>query len=291
MTARNRTQTRWPMFCAVGALAAAVVLSACSTTPQRIESLEQARTTVRAVEAIPRVGEVAPQELDEARKALARADGYAAERGDLELIEHQAYLATRHAQTARALVDIERYQAEVRNAEAERQRVQIELRDREAAAARLRATSAEERATSADQRAVELEAALDELQAKQTERGMVLTLGDVLFEVNRAELKAGAMTTVDRLAAFMRDYPERRVLIEGHTDSQGSDEYNLQLSERRAAAVRDALLGRGTDSTRVAIRGRGESYPVATNDSAAGRQQNRRVEIVISDQSGQLPSL
>jgi outer membrane protein OmpA-like peptidoglycan-associated protein len=108
----------------------------------------------------------------------------------------------------------------------------------------------------------------------------------VLFDTGEAALKHGATTTIDRLAQFMRDYPERSVRIEGHTDSVGSDETNQALSERRAAAVGDALVGRGIETQRVAILGVGEARPVATNDTVAGRQQNRRVEVIVSDTAG-----
>jgi outer membrane protein OmpA-like peptidoglycan-associated protein len=127
------------------------------------------------------------------------------------------------------------------------------------------------------------------LQAKQTERGLVLTLGDVLFDTAQSTLKPGAGSTVDRLAQFMRDYPDRQVMIEGHTDARGSDEFNRSLSERRANAVRDALVARSIDGRRIRSVGLGEAYPVAGNDSAGGMQQNRRVEILISDENGAFP--
>jgi outer membrane protein OmpA-like peptidoglycan-associated protein len=114
----------------------------------------------------------------------------------------------------------------------------------------------------------------------------VLTLGDVLFDTGQATLKPGAATTVDRLAQFMRDYPERSVRIEGHTDSAGSDDTNQGLSERRAQAVREALLQRGLEAPRIGAVGYGEARPIADNETAAGRQQNRRVEIVVSDAAG-----
>ena len=118
---------------------------------------------------------------------------------------------------------------------------------------------------------------------------LVLTLGDVLFDTAQATLKAGADRTLDRLASFMMEYPERQVAIEGHTDSRGSDDYNRDLSKRRADSVRDALVDRGVQAQRIRSVGLGEAYPVAGNDTAGGMQQNRRVEIVISDESGNFP--
>jgi len=127
---------------------------------------------------------------------------------------------------------------------------------------------------------------LAELKAKQTERGMVVTLSDVLFDTGQATLKPGADLTLDHLAHYLRDNPHTRVLIEGFTDSVGSDSYNEALSQRRADAVAGALVSRGVTEDAVRATGRGKSFPVASNDTAAGRQQNRRVQIVISDTSG-----
>ena len=113
-----------------------------------------------------------------------------------------------------------------------------------------------------------------------------MTLSDVLFDTGAATLKPGADLALNRLAEFMRDNEKMRVIVEGHTDSQGADSYNEELSRERARAVADALAGRGIAPDRIEALGRGETYPVATNDSSAGRQQNRRVEIVFSDESG-----
>lgn len=108
-----------------------------------------------------------------------------------------------------------------------------------------------------------------------------MTLGDILFDVDRASLTPGGDLQVTRVAEVLRSMPDRGVLIEGHTDSSGSEAYNDDLSQRRANAVEDLLIVQGVEPTRVVTRGYGERYPVATNDTAAGRQQNRRVEIVI----------
>ena len=152
------------------------------------------------------------------------------------------------------------------------------------------ADAARQQAAAAHERAQSLDAMLRDLQARPSDRGMVVTLGDVLFDSGSAELRAGGLRVIDRLADFMREYPQRRVSIEGFTDSVGNDSANQALSEERASAVRSALVDRGIDPARVVARGFGESYPVASNGSGIGRQMNRRVEIVISDENGMIGS-
>src|SRR5262249_49598820 len=127
---------------------------------------------------------------------------------------------------------------------------------------------------------------LQDLQAKQTDRGLVMTLSDVLFDTGRATLKPGADRDLDRLAQALKDNPNTRVKIEGYTDSVGSDSYNQSRSERRAEAVGGALRTRGVPPDRYEVEGLGKEYPVASNGTPEGRQQNRRVEIVFSDDSG-----
>ena len=105
----------------------------------------------------------------------------------------------------------------------------------------------------------------------------------VLFDVGQARLKPGGRRAIGNLARFMRQYPERRIAIEGFTDSSGSPQANQRLSERRAAAVRQALVQAGIEPGRIVARGLGEAYPVASNDNPGGRQLNRRVEILLGD--------
>lgn len=129
---------------------------------------------------------------------------------------------------------------------------------------------------------------LKDLNAKRTDRGLVLTLGDVLFDVNKSTLKPGAMPTMDRLSNFLKEGDNRAVVIEGHTDSTGPEEYNMELSRMRAEAVRTALIDRGVRGEQIRATGKGETTPVASNDNAAGRQQNRRVEIIIPENAGRV---
>ena len=295
----------------------AAAVAACSPLPDRVDTLEQARTTVRMLEQDPLAQEAAARELAAARDAIESADRAYEDKMPLEIVEHRAYVAERHARISEQRIAEAHAREELEQGEAERNRVLLEAREREAErnrelaaqnrelaeasrdeaqrnlalaeqsreeAERAQDLAAQERATAAT-----LEEELAALQAEQTERGLVLTLSDVLFDTNESSLKAGAQITIDRLAAFLNEYPERRVLIEGHTDARGPDEYNIDLSERRAGAVRDALMNVGIDPNRIQTNGLGESYPIASNETMAGMQENRRVEIVISDEEGEFP--
>ena len=157
-----------------------------------------------------------------------------------------------------------------------------------AAAERLRAEQAAGTANAAQERVRQLEAQLRDIEGKQTERGLLVTLGDVLFAFNKAELAPQAGPRLDKLAAFLKQFPQRKLLVEGYTDAVGTDAYNMEVSERRAEAIREALVARGVDTTRVVTKGYGKAYPVADNGSTDGRAVNRRVEVVIADENGNL---
>lgn len=222
---------------------------------------------------------------------IARAEqAVAASAGERERILMAA--RTREADQARLQAGIDRseserarQQAEKDRAESERARIQAQTASAEAEQSRRAAEAQLAAAQAAQENAAKLRQQLAELEAKQTDRGLVLTLGDVLFDTGRAELKPGAFRTVDRLATFMRDHPERSLEVEGYTDSVGGDALNLALSQRRANAVRAALVSRGVEGSRITTNGMGKASPVASNDTAEGRQRNRRVEIVISGTS------
>lgn len=276
----------------VSALASAVLLVACASMPKTIPQLDKAHADVEALAADPLVQQAASEELSNARKSLESAD-IALKKREREDVIHYSYLASQQAQTGQERISAERSKREVAKGEAERNRVLLEARTRDAeaatAAAQQQAQIAQSQARQAEAARQEADAAqrqLAELQAKKTDRGMVLTLGDVLFDTAQATLKPGAASILDRVAAFMKDNDGTKVIVEGHTDSRGSADYNQQLSERRAQAVSDALAFRGIDRTRVEAVGRGKDLPVASNDTAAGQQQNRRVELIFSDASG-----
>jgi outer membrane protein OmpA-like peptidoglycan-associated protein len=202
---------------------------------------------------------------------------------DAERAQRQATRAQQDAARAQAQADANRA-----NALAAQQ--QAADAARQAQAAREQAAASREQAADAQARAQSLQSSLAELQARPTDRGMVVTMGDLLFDTGSAHLNPGGLRVVDHLVEFMSTYPQRRVSIEGFTDSVGNPTSNQDLSERRASAVRLALIDRGVDPARLVARGYGEDYPVASNTNPAGRQLNRRVEIVISDANGMIGS-
>ena len=267
----------------IATLSCALLVAGCASTPEHSDQLAAAQAAVEQAKTDQRVVDHASVQLVQAEKDLARAEDLYANRGAEVLVEHYAYLATREAQTASAVGETGALKKQITEAGVERDRVRLEAREREVDQAQSKVAVAENKAQLLQER-------LAELEAKQTERGMVITLQDVLFDVDRAELKPGAFRTIDNLAAFMRDYPGRRVRIEGFTDSTGSDTYNQQLSESRAYAVRNALEQAGIEASRIEVRGYGEGYPVATNDTNEGRQLNRRVEVLLSDEQGSIAS-
>ncbi|MBU1396983.1 MAG: OmpA family protein [Gammaproteobacteria bacterium] len=256
---------------------------------------DQVRLAARTAEAEAARRQAAlAQQTAEQQAARDRAL-IAARQAELEEARRQAILAQQTtAEQAAALA--------AASAEAERNEALIAARQAELEAARQQAALAQQ---TAEEKAAALEAAraqaerdqariaqqeqqLKELDAKQTARGMVITLGDVLFSINKAQLSSGGVRNVQKLANFLNQYPQRKVLIEGHTDSTGSRSINQPLSERRADAVRTALVDMGISGDRIETRGYAEQYPVASNNTAAGRQLNRRVEIILSDDSGNI---
>jgi outer membrane protein OmpA-like peptidoglycan-associated protein len=273
---------------------AAAVTAACSTAPKTSPAVDTARVRIDGVASDPLARDAAASAIAAAEQDLKRAEQALQEREPRATVEHYAYLANRNADIAAEQIGERRARLAVEKGQADRDRVLLDARTRdaeraksEADRARAQADVARSQALSASAEAEKLRSELTALQAKPTDRGMVLTLGDVLFDTARAELKAGATSTIERLAGFLRENEGYQLLIEGHTDSRGDDEYNLQLSDRRAEAVRNALLARGLGGDRVRVKALGETFPVADNETAAGRQQNRRVEVIFSDAQGQ----
>jgi outer membrane protein OmpA-like peptidoglycan-associated protein len=276
------------MMKSAGALAALITLGACQTMPQQNVALEGARNAYRTASSDPTVVRHAPVELEQARTALQRAEAEFRDEPRSEEVDHLAYLASRRSDLALARAAQRAADERIEGASSEREQVRLAARTRDAERAKQQAEQAARAAAEQRERAQSLEQQLQELQAKQSNRGPVVTLQDVVFDVGRAELRPGAYRTLERLAQVLRQHPERRVRVEGFTDSTGSEDLNLDLSQRRAMAVRDALVGMGVPPERIEVRGFGEAFPVASNATVAGRQMNRRVEIVLSDTQGRV---
>jgi outer membrane protein OmpA-like peptidoglycan-associated protein len=268
----------------VGAIAAA--LAACASAPQRSEQVEQARAEIQTLSQDPLAQQAAGRDLEAARKSLEQAETALQQKQPPGVVDHLAYLARRHAEAGEARVSEAHARQEVAQAQEERNRILMDARTREAANAQSQAEAAKGQAAAAQQQLANAQQQLADLQAKKTDRGVVVTLGDVLFDTGQATLKPGANLALTRLATYLSNNPQTKIIIEGHTDSRGSDQYNEALSERRAHAVATELESRGISADQIQTLGRGKAYPVASNDTPEGRQQNRRVEVVFSDASG-----
>ncbi len=294
-----------------GAVLASLLLGACATTQAPPQVLVEARTAIRTAELNPAVLSMAPLELKKATDSLNRANAMLAKGDSMAEVTSVAYIAGQQAKTAVAIaeaktneagitsanVERERARADSRTVEAQRAQAQATTATAQAQAARQQTANAEQRASGAEAQAATAQATaaaalqqnaalqqqLSELQAKQTERGMLVTLGDVLFEFGRAEVKPGAENALRKLADFLQKYPTRRILIEGHTDSVGSAQANDALALRRAQAVAGALQRMGVPADRVTTVGYGKDYPIADNTTDTNRALNRRVEVYIAD--------
>lgn len=254
----------------------ALLLAGCATTPKENSQIIELQRQIDNLDSGPEGKRYAPIAVREAQESLDKLKSF---KGTAEEYQHQLFLTEKRIEIARENVSQKQAEETVASAELRRKDILLDAERQESARARdLAATMAG--------RAQELERQVSDLQAEETERGLVLTLGAVLFETNKATLQSGAQRTVQKVAEFLNQYPERNILIEGFTDSRGSDAYNQKLSQERAQTVRNELAKHGVTAERVDIVGYGEEYPVASNDNAAGRQQNRRVEIVISKENG-----
>jgi outer membrane protein OmpA-like peptidoglycan-associated protein len=269
----SRMNTRIPRAIAATVIAAAVALAvaSCATAPKSNPMLEQARVEVSTAQTNPQVAGEAKVDLATAQAALDRGDALLKAGGSVDEVDHEAYLADRFALAAERGAELATSQRAIAAANDRRNTVLLGAREDEAARANQLAQT----------KTQELDAALAELQASKTDRGLVITLGDVLFATGSADLKSGSRQALDRLATFLQTYPKRNVQIEGFTDNVGGNDYNQGLSERRAESVRNALTSMGIAADRIVTKGLGNSSPVADNATAEGRQQNRRVEVVI----------
>jgi len=289
-----------------------IVAGGCASSSQQRAArtqLERAKEAYLQADSDPAVQAYAQPRLADAQKALQDAEQ--AKHSDEML--HLAYLAEKRAQIAAVTGTTGKIEHSMDQLRRESAEVLLQRRDRELKAARAEsdtkarevekwrrlaeartkgedATAREARQTEdVDARALAAEQAkaatlakeVESLKAQHTDRGMVLTVGDVLFAPGKADIGPGAQRSIDKLAEFLRAYPRRNVLIEGHTDNLGDADFNIKLSQQRADAVRDLLVARGIAPERIRTKGYGPKFPVVDNDSAAGRQQNRRVEVIV----------
>lgn len=249
--------------------AAMLAVTACGTTKvTKDPAVEQARSALISLQSDPKLANLAPTAIRDAEIAVQ-----AAEKADFEnkkdpaRTAHLAYLAQNQVEIARAQAGARYEEDQVKNLADKRSKVLLESSTREANQARLKAQ--------------ELERELADLKQKQTDRGLVFTLGDVLFATGKADIKPGTKVNIDRLAQRLNQEPNRTIIIEGHTDSTGSEALNDRLSQQRADSVKIELINAGVSSSRITAVGKGQHYPVASNNTNEGRQQNRRVEVIL----------
>jgi len=238
-------------------LALSVGLAACSSQPN--VNLEQARTNFSGLQANPQANKVAALETKDASDWLDKADQAYRNKEIEKKVDQLAYLTNQRVEVAKQTINLRTAEGDLKNAAGQRAQARLDARD-----AQIK----------------QLQASLN---AKQTERGTLVTFGDVLFDLNKADLKPGGLVDINKLAQFLQENPDRKVIVEGYTDSSGSASYNQSLSERRANSVRVALVKMGVGPERIVAQGYGKEYPVADNTSNSGRAQNRRVEVTISN--------
>jgi len=255
------------------------------------DQMDRAKKVYAEAKANPNVEAYAPMELQEAGKAVQEAE----KAKEAEDILQMGYIAERKTQFAVTTADGKVAERDIDKLNVEKAEMNARKQTLEAERARMAAAAETEKAAKAKS-AAEMEAAkaakakaesdqlmkeLASLKAQQTERGIVLTIGDVLFATGKADLSANADKSVAKLADFLKKNPNRNVLIEGHTDSVGKDDSNLALSQKRADSVKAKLVAGGIEAGRITTVGYGKKFPVASNDTKAGKAQNRRVDVII----------
>ncbi|PHQ24964.1 hypothetical protein CLH62_11430 [Marinobacter guineae] len=265
-------------------LLSSLLLSACAMSPTSPDGSEDVRAKLTQLQQNPDMMTHARVELRDAEAAVVLAEQPV---DDNAVAAHRIYMADRMVEIARAKGKAGSLEAERELLGEQRDEARLAARTREADRAHAEAESARssqaQAAALSAREAEELQRQIDTLEAEATERGLVLTLGDVLFATGSAELQGGTNQNLEKLVNFLKQYPDRQVLIEGHTDNVGSAAFNQTLSRQRAESVRRFLVNRGIESSRLSVSGYGFERPVASNDTAMGRQQNRRVEVVIEN--------
>lgn len=300
---------------------AAILLAGCAGTQARDAELQQAQATYANASNDPALAQAAPEQLRKASVALNQSINLQRQGAPETDVDHYADIAVQQVAIARQVAAADRSQAYVKQAGDQRNQMLLHASRQQTQVAQMQADAANAKAADSDAQASQAQqqtqlaqmqadtadtnaantaaqaaqaqqqnaALLAALDAKQTDRGLVLTLGSVLFDSNADDLNASGERSLDKLAQFMHDNPKRNIRVEGYTDSTGTAAYNQDLSKRRADAVSSALVDDGVDAQRAVSRGFGEEFAVASNRTASGRLQNRRVEIVISDEDGRFP--
>jgi outer membrane protein OmpA-like peptidoglycan-associated protein len=292
----------------IAAAVAAVLLTGCASAPVEPDGAAMLRSRLSALQSDPQLGSRAPLAMEQANVAVTAAEK---PEPDKVVSDHRLFMADRKIAIARAEAESSLAVDQRKGLAEQREAMRLQARTQEADSANRRANMAQ--ANAADQQQIadaansraamaqanasdqaqqadaaraaadDLQKQIDGLQARVTDRGLVLTLGDVLFSSGNANLNSGGDSHLGRLAVFLNKYMDRTALIVGYTDNIGGEDYNLGLSQRRADAVKFYLVNQGVDSGRLNASGMGKGSPVADNSSATGRQQNRRVEVVIQN--------
>jgi outer membrane protein OmpA-like peptidoglycan-associated protein len=272
-------------------------LIAMQRQEQEFAAQERARAAQREREAVDRAQterERAQVERDRAQAERERAIAEETKRRQAELDAQQAAAARAAAERERVEIERSRQDALKAQADAEQARAAAEAAKQAADAAKAQADAQAQQARAQAQQAELEKNALRErlreqlnlvLETRETARGLIVNVSDVLFDTAQSTLKPGAREKLARVAGILATHPDLKIEVEGHTDSVGGDDYNQQLSERRAESVRSYLVQQKIPAAAVHAEGFGESRPVASNDTPAGRQQNRRVELVVSGES------
>ena len=253
------------------------VMAGCAGTPDVNPMMQEVEQAYNETEKDTLVLKNAPVALREAEEALQRARQSASSGEAESSVERQAYLAMQRVKIARKTAELRAAREQMQRASTELKILMNNIREseRKQNGMSLAQKGAEERARQ-----------LRNFSARETERGLVIRFLNLNFERESASLTSRVEGSINELADFLEAYPERNIRIEGHTDNTGSANFNRTLSQERANVVRDALISRGINTDRIEAVGFGEQYPIAPNDTEAARRQNRRVEVVISDESG-----
>jgi outer membrane protein OmpA-like peptidoglycan-associated protein len=305
MNTSNTNHARVARRLAVAA-AVSLAVASCATAPQSPEGAADVRSKLSVLQSDPRLADKAPVEIREAEAAVLLAEQPVGK--DVALSEHRIYMADHKVEIAMAKASTRYAEDQRANLSQKRDEMRLDARTleadeahRQAAASKSEAATAQRKtedaralavvaAADAASKADELQRQIDVLQAEATDRGLVLTLGNVVFATGRSDLKPSGTASLDKLVAFLNQYPDRTVVIEGHTDDVGSVEMNQTLSQHRADSVKSYLMSQGIQSGRLQASGIGETRPIADNLSESGRQQNRRVEIIITNPPSAIPA-